>query len=132
MIQFPNESTHYRTARDKLLHAAVELRAQIETVAAMRRALPPGGELKSDCIFDEMRDGEVQPIRLSELFGTGHNTLVIYSFMFAPTMTNACPMCSSILDALNGEASHITQRVGLAVVAENSVETIQAFANERG
>ncbi|HXC25357.1 MAG TPA: hypothetical protein VNU46_05525 [Gemmatimonadaceae bacterium] len=38
-IRFPGESQAYRTARDKLLDAEIELRRQIETVAVQRRAL---------------------------------------------------------------------------------------------
>ena len=45
-LQYPNESKEYRAARNALLDAEIELRAQIEAVAAKRRALPLGGELK--------------------------------------------------------------------------------------
>ena len=41
--RFPGESQEYRTARDKLLMAEIELRKRIEEVAAMRRQLPLGG-----------------------------------------------------------------------------------------
>jgi predicted dithiol-disulfide oxidoreductase (DUF899 family) len=43
-LRYPNESTEYRTARNALLNDEIALRAQIETVAAKRRALPPGGK----------------------------------------------------------------------------------------
>lgn len=38
---FPNESPEYRKARNELLVEELELRRQIERVAAKRRALPP-------------------------------------------------------------------------------------------
>lgn len=41
--RFPNESAEYRAARDALLEAEIALRRQTEAVAALRRALPPGG-----------------------------------------------------------------------------------------
>lgn len=41
-ITFPNESSEYRTARDKLLQREVALRREMESVAAEIRALPPG------------------------------------------------------------------------------------------
>ena len=42
-FRFPNESDDYRKARDALLDAEVELRAQAEAVAEQRRQLPMGG-----------------------------------------------------------------------------------------
>ena len=38
-MAFPNESPEYRTARNALLDAEMELRCQIEAVAVMRRTL---------------------------------------------------------------------------------------------
>jgi predicted dithiol-disulfide oxidoreductase (DUF899 family) len=45
-LRYPNESTDYRAARNSLLNDEIALRAQIETVAAKRRALPPGGKVR--------------------------------------------------------------------------------------
>ncbi len=39
---FPNESSDYRAARDALLTEEIELRRQVEKVAALRRSLPLG------------------------------------------------------------------------------------------
>ena len=44
-LSYPNESKEYRAARNALLDEEIALRAQIEAVAAKRRALPPGGEV---------------------------------------------------------------------------------------
>jgi len=44
-LAYPNESAEYRKARIVLLAEEMALRRQIETVAARRRALPPGGEV---------------------------------------------------------------------------------------
>jgi hypothetical protein len=44
---FPNENTVYRTARNALLVEEIELRRHIERVAAQRRALPQGGEVRT-------------------------------------------------------------------------------------
>lgn len=41
---YPNDSADYRRARVALLAEEIELRRQIEHVAAQRRALPLGGE----------------------------------------------------------------------------------------
>jgi predicted dithiol-disulfide oxidoreductase (DUF899 family) len=128
MSGFPGESTEYRAARDRLLEAEVELKRHTEAVAAMRRELPPGGVVPQDYVFGQ-DDGEV---RLSELFGSEHDTLVIYSFMYGPEAERPCPSCTSILDSLDGAARHLPQRVALAVVAKSPSPRIRAFALERG
>ncbi len=44
-LTFPNESDEYRRARARLLEEEITLRRAMESVAAARRALPPGGEV---------------------------------------------------------------------------------------
>jgi predicted dithiol-disulfide oxidoreductase (DUF899 family) len=44
----PNESAEYRKAREAPMVEEIELRRDIARVAAPRRALPPGGEVKGD------------------------------------------------------------------------------------
>lgn len=78
-MNWPNESAEYRSARDELLQAEIALRRQEEAVAAQRRALPHGGEVTEDYVFDGV-DG---PVRLSELFGD-QDTLYLYNFMYRP------------------------------------------------
>jgi predicted dithiol-disulfide oxidoreductase (DUF899 family) len=128
-VRFPGESGEYRAARDGLLHAEMELRRQTERVAALRRALPPGGHIPEDYSFEEGPDAH--PVRLSELFGD-KQTLVLYSYMYGPKMERPCPSCTSMLDSLDGEAPHISQRVALAVVARSPIERLRAAAAERG
>jgi predicted dithiol-disulfide oxidoreductase (DUF899 family) len=125
---FPGESDAYRAARDRLLDAEIELRRSIERVAAMRRGLPPGGAVPEDYVFEDS-GGEV---RFSDLFEPGKDTLAIYSFMYGPKAERPCPACTSIVDALDGSAVHVTQRINLAVVAKSPLERILAFAEERG
>ena len=64
-IQFPGESGEYRLARNQLLDAEAELRRAIERVAAQRRALPPGGAVPEDYVFEEAADGG--EVRFSQL-----------------------------------------------------------------
>jgi predicted dithiol-disulfide oxidoreductase (DUF899 family) len=80
-IRFPGESREYRHARNRLLEAEIELRRTIERVAAQRRALPPGGAVPDDYIFEEAA-GEGGEVTFSQLFAPDRDTLVIYSFMF--------------------------------------------------
>jgi predicted dithiol-disulfide oxidoreductase (DUF899 family) len=148
-IQFPGESDDYRLARNQLLEAEIELRRTIERVAAQRRALPPGGAIPDDYVFEEAAGGGGE-VRFSELFAPGKDTLVVYSFMFPrysgdtrpgpaagetarlPLAETPCPSCTSILDSLDGAAPHLAQRVSLAVVAKSDPARIRAFADERG
>src|SRR5574337_215452 len=131
--RFPGESSAYRKARDKLLKEEIALRRHTEAVAALRRKLPPGGKVPEDYVFggvDELMG--VRKVRLSELFSPGKDTLVIYNYMYGPNMERPCPMCSSMLDALEGNAQHITQRVNLAVVAKSPLPRILGLAQDRG
>ena len=134
--QFPGESQTYRSTRDELLAAELELRRQTEAVAAMRRALPLGGEIKEDYAFDEDRaplgSGEdIAQTQLSDLFVPGKDNLVVYSFMYALD-ADTCPACTAILDALNGSAPHIRDRVNFAVVAKAPIGQIRTWAHGRG
>jgi hypothetical protein len=90
-LTFPNESEAYRAARDRLLAQEVELRRRMEEVAAVRRALPPGGEVPQDYIFQGMRpDGTRGDVRLSELFAPGRDSLVVYNMMFPRHPADYC------------------------------------------
>ena len=136
-FRFPGEKDSYRQARNRLLEAEIDLRRRVEEVAAMRRQLPLGGEIPNDYIFAEgaadLNDSQtVQPVQLSQLFQPGKDTLAIYSFMFGPKMKAACPMCTSIIDALNGTVVHASQRLSLAIVAKSPLERIRTYARERG
>jgi predicted dithiol-disulfide oxidoreductase (DUF899 family) len=126
-IRFPNESEAYRRARNALLAEEIELRRHIERVAALRRALPPGGEVSTDYRFE----GEAGPVGFADLFGD-KDTLAVYSYMFGPQRARPCPMCTSMLSAWAGEAADIGQRIALAVVARSPLERLVAFKTERG
>ncbi len=133
---FPGENAAYREARDELLEAEIELRRLTEKVSAMRRGLPPGGRLAEDYVFVEgardLADREsVGRTRFSELFEGGKDSLIVYSFMYTDA-TAPCPMCTSLLDGLNGVAPHVGDRVNLAVVAKAPVQKIRSWARERG
>ncbi len=79
-LRYPNESREYRDARDSLLKDEQELVDKVKSVAARRRSLPPGGELKEDYVFQWANDGKVgKNVKFSELFA-GKDTLLIYSF----------------------------------------------------
>ena len=147
-VRFPGESGDYRLARNRLLEAEVELRRMIERVAAQRRALPAGGVVPEDYLFEEAAGGG--QVRFSQLLAPGKDTLVIYSFMFPrwsgdtrpgpaggrtaqlPLAETPCPSCTSILDSLDGAAPHLAAKLNLVVVAKSDPARIRHFAEERG
>jgi predicted dithiol-disulfide oxidoreductase (DUF899 family) len=135
-ITFPGESAEYRAARDRLLAQEIELRRAIEEVAAARRALPPGGIVPQDYEFA----GDGGPVRLSELFAPGRDSLVVYHMMFPRDpgdtrpgpRTGACPSCVALLDQLEGAALHVEPLLNFFVVANAPYAHLRAFAGERG
>lgn len=150
-ITFPGESTEYRAARERLLEQEIELRRIMEAVAAARRELPPGGLVPEDYVFQGAgADGTPMDVRLSELFASGKDSLVIYSFMFPrdpgderpgppaggtallPLEEGPCPSCVALLDQLDGAVEHVAQHANLAVVAKAPLPRVLTFAEERG
>ena len=111
-LWYSKEAVEYRVARNALLAEEIDLRRHIERVAAQRRALPPGGVVPKDYLFE----GEQGPATMQQLFGR-HDTLVTYNWMFGPRRQRSCPMCTSLLSALDGETPDILQRVAFAVIA---------------
>src|SRR5258705_10809627 len=126
-VKMPNESAEYRAARTALLAEEIELRRQIERVAAQRRALPPGGEVTGDYRFH----AENGPTDFAGLFGD-KQTLAVYSYMFGPERERPCPMCTNLLGAWEGNAADIGQRISLVVVARSPFERLAAWKRERG
>jgi len=123
----PGESPAYRTARNALLIEEIELRRHLERVASLRRALPPGGVLPQDFSFAAVT-GQVQ---LSQLFGE-HDTLMVYSMMYGPQRTAPCPSCTSFLNAWNGTAFNLRERVAIAVTARSPIERLAEYRAQRG
>ena len=131
-LAYPNESPAYRDARNALLEAEIALRAQIEAVAAQRRALPPGGMVPQDYVFERLGEtGMPEPVRMSDLFGR-HDTLILYSFMYGPDRDAPCPGCVHMLDSVNGGALHASQRAAVYVVAKSPLARLLALAQDRG
>jgi predicted dithiol-disulfide oxidoreductase (DUF899 family) len=131
-MAFPNESAEYREARNALLDAEIALRRQTEAVAALRRALPPGGEVPEDFAFERIGDRQrPERVRLSELFGE-YPSILVYSFMFGPERDVPCPGCTHLLDCIDGAARHVPQRAPLYVVAASPIARLAAWAHARG
>lgn len=150
-LRFPNESAEYRKIRNELLAEEIELRRAMEAVAAARRALPPGGLVPEDYIFEAPgRDGNVLQVKLSDLFAADKNSLIAYSFMFPrypadkrPKPTEGetarlsreegpCPSCTAFLDSLDGAARHVEAAgFNFVVMANAPLDRLMAFAKDR-
>jgi predicted dithiol-disulfide oxidoreductase (DUF899 family) len=150
-ISFPGETSEYRAARDRLLEREIELRRETEAVSEQRRALPPGGEVPEDYVFEAQGSGdESAEVRLSELFAPDMDSLLIYSFMFPrdpadnrpgpasgktaslPLKEGPCPSCVALLDQLDGAAEHAEPHLNFAVVAKAPLARVLDFVAERG
>lgn len=134
--RFPNESQAYRDARDALLKEEEELVAKVKAVAAKRRTLPPGGQLKEDYVFQWAGGGKAgkklgERVKFSELFG-GKTTLLLYSWMFGPNWDKPCPSCTSLMDGFDRAWYSVSQDAAFAGIAKARPEQIDAWARERG
>ena len=130
--RYPNESRKYRAARDALLKEERELVKKVKAVAAKRRKLPMGGELKEDYIFQWASDGKLgQRVKFSGLFGD-KDTLLLYSFMFGPGWDNPCPSCTSLMDGFDRTWYQVSRSAAFAAIAKAPAERIDAWAKKRG
>jgi predicted dithiol-disulfide oxidoreductase (DUF899 family) len=125
--RFPNESAEYRRARQNLLIEEIELRRHIERVAELRRALPAGGEVSKDYVFE----GENGRVHFAELFGD-KETLAIYSYMFGPQRQAPCPMCTSFMGTWEHKLPDIAQRIAFVFVARSPIARLIEAKKARG
>ena len=131
-LRYPNESRAYRDARELLLKDEQELIDKVKSVAARRRNLPPGGQLKEDYVFQWANDGKVgQRVKFSELFADKH-TLLLYSFMFGPNWDKPCPSCTSLVDGFDRSSYQVTRHAAFVAIAKAPAARINAWAKERG
>jgi predicted dithiol-disulfide oxidoreductase (DUF899 family) len=124
-----NESDAYRSQREELRVAELDLMEQVERVAALRRKLP------ADTVVDDYQLVDVangDRVRLSQLFSAPDRTLILYHLMYGKAQTEPCPLCTMWIDGYNAAAPHLTQNVDFAVVAAAEPAAINAHAASRG
>lgn len=122
----------------RLLTEEIALKDHAERVAAMRRELQPGRELK-DYVFKEgpadlnrNDPKDFKETKLSELFAPDKDELFVYHLMYGPGWEAACPMCTMWVDGLNGIAPYISERANFVVIAKNDIGSLRAYAKKRG
>ncbi len=111
------ESAEYTAARIALLEAEIEERRVMAAVAEQRRELPPGPVMPADWKFKDEHGFDAS---FADLFGE-HDTLVTYFWMYGPERERPCPMCTTTLAALNGNARSIKQRVAFKIFGRSPV-----------
>lgn len=91
-----------------------------ERIVGLRKERPP--EPVNDYEFRTL-DG---PIRLSELFGSEHDLLVVHN------MGRSCPMCTLWADGFNGVVRHLENRTAFVVSSPDEPAVQREFAESRG
>jgi predicted dithiol-disulfide oxidoreductase (DUF899 family) len=114
-------------ARLELLETEKELTRRSDEVAKLRQDLP-WVRIEKDYRF-ETDEGSAS---LADLF-RGRSQLLMYHFMFGPTYTAGCPVCSSIADGFNGFVVHLENHdVGMMAVSQAPLEALQAYKSRMG
>jgi predicted dithiol-disulfide oxidoreductase (DUF899 family) len=132
-----NQSPDYLAAREELRLAEIDLMRQRERVAALRRGLPQGAEVKN-YVFQEgpaalsSGDSPVSNVSLGDLFTNPQQPLVIYQLMYGKEQTSPCPMCTLWIDGFNGVVRHLSQNVNFAIAAAADPAALRAHARNRG
>ncbi len=77
-------------------------------------------------------DAPIHTVRLGELFTDRDRSVVIYHFMYGKKQSRPCPMCTSLIDGLNGVAHHLAENLDLAIVAAADPVALRAHARRQG
>ena len=117
----------WQAERDELLKEEKDLTRRGDELARKRRELP-WVPVDQDYRFET----ESGTKTLAELFD-GRSQLMIYHFMFGPSWTGGCPVCSSITDTLAPQAPHLKARDATLLLASRApVEKLLAYRNRMG
>jgi predicted dithiol-disulfide oxidoreductase (DUF899 family) len=117
----------WQAARDDLLAEEKELTRRGDELTRKRRELP-WVAVEKDYGFETPAGTK----SLADLFG-GRSQLLIYHFMFGPTYTAGCPVCSSIADNLNANLPHVEARdVKLMCSSRASSDKLEAYKRRMG
>jgi predicted dithiol-disulfide oxidoreductase (DUF899 family) len=117
----------WKAERDELLKEEKELTRRGDELARRRRELP-WVPVEKDYRFET----ETGTKSLAELFD-GRSQLVVYHFMFGPSWTAGCPVCSSITDTLAPQAAHLKARdATLLLNSRAPLENLLAYRDRMG
>jgi predicted dithiol-disulfide oxidoreductase (DUF899 family) len=117
----------WQAERDELLKEEKELTRRSDELARKRRELP-WVAVEKDYRFDT-EDGEGT---LADLFD-GRSQLLVYHFMFGPSYSAGCPVCSSIADTLAPQVVHLKARDTTLLLASRApLEKLIGFRERMG
>ncbi|HEY1516471.1 MAG TPA: DUF899 domain-containing protein [Solirubrobacteraceae bacterium] len=117
----------WQAARDELMKEEKELTRRGDEVAEKRRELP-WVPVETEYVFNT----EAGPKSLADLF-EGTSQLLVYHFMFGPSWTGGCPVCSSIADTLVPQVPHLKARDTTLLLASRApLEKLLAYRKRMG
>jgi len=117
----------WQAERQALLQEEKELTRRSDELARKRRELP-WVPVEKDYRFE----AEGGTRSLADLFD-GRSQLLVYHFMFGPSYTAGCPVCSSIADTLAPQAVHLKARDTTLLLASRApLERLLAYRDRMG
>jgi predicted dithiol-disulfide oxidoreductase (DUF899 family) len=117
----------WQAERDDLLVQEKELTRRGDDLARRRRELP-WVPVEKDYGFDTTEGSKT----LAELFD-GRSQLMVYHFMFGPSYTAGCPVCTSIADTLAPQVPHLKARdTTLLLASRGPLDKLTAYKERMG
>jgi predicted dithiol-disulfide oxidoreductase (DUF899 family) len=117
----------WQAEREGLLKEEKELTRRGDELTRKRRELP-WVPVEKDYRFET--EGGTKT--LADLFD-GRSQLLVYHFMFGPTYTAGCPVCSSITDTLAPQVPHLKARdTRLLLASRGPLEKLLAYRERMG
>ena len=117
----------WEAEREELLKEEKELTHRADELARKRRELP-WVPVENQYRFETENGTQT----LAELF-KDCSQLLVYHFMFGPTYTAGCPVCSSITDTLAPQVPHLKARdTHLLLVSRAPLEKLLAYRDRMG
>jgi predicted dithiol-disulfide oxidoreductase (DUF899 family) len=117
----------WQAERDDLLAQEKELTRRGDDLARRRRELP-WVPVEKAYGFDTTEGSKT----LGELFD-GRSQLMVYHFMFGPSYTAGCPVCTSIADTLAPQVPHLKARdTTLLLASRGPLDKLTAYKERMG
>jgi len=116
----------YNKLREELLLKEKELTHMRDQVTHMRQQLP-WVKITKEYVFE----GPNGPTKLSELFQTGKNDLLIYHLMYQPSWTKPCIGCSCWADSFNKLVPWIQTKCNFVVISKAPYKQLEEVARNR-
>lgn len=108
--------------RKELLQKEKDFTRLRDELSFLKRSLPPV-KLDKEYYFESF-EGRIS---LADLF-RGKSQLIIYHFMFGPTQTSGCKICSHWADQFDPSIPHLRQRdTNFACISRGHIQDLEAY-----